>query len=63
MSAAEVEEKFRSLVDPVVPQGRSQQIIDSVSRVEKIGNIDELVQLLVMPATKPFKAVAGGRPR
>ena len=63
MSAAEVEEKFRSLVDPIVPEGRSQQIIDAVKEVEKIRNIDELVQLLVVPATKPFKAVAGGRQR
>ena len=63
MSAAEVEEKFCSLVEPIVPQGRSKQIIDAVNGVERIGNIDELVQLLVMPVEKPFKAVAGGKSR
>ena len=63
MSAAEVEEKFCSLVDPIVPQGRSREIIDAVNQVEKIRNIDDLVQLLIVPATKPFKAVAGGKQR
>lgn len=63
MSPAEVEEKFCSLVDPIVPAGRSKQIIDAVNQVESIHNIDELVQLLVMPASRPFKAVAGGKTR
>jgi 2-methylcitrate dehydratase PrpD len=63
MSASEVEEKFHSLVDPILPKGRPQQIIDAVSRVEKIHNIDELVQLLVVPTTQRFKAVAGWKQR
>jgi 2-methylcitrate dehydratase PrpD len=63
MSAAEVEEKFHSLVDPILPKGRPQQIIDAVSKVEKIRNIDELVQLLVVPTTQRFKAVAGWKQR
>jgi 2-methylcitrate dehydratase PrpD len=63
MSAAEVEEKFHSLVDPILPPGRPKQIIDAVNQVEKIRNIDELVQLLVVPPTKRFKAVAGWKQR
>lgn len=61
MSADEVNEKFRSLVDPVLPPGRAQQIIDAADHIERIKNIDELVQLLVVPAAKRFTAVAGGK--
>jgi 2-methylcitrate dehydratase PrpD len=64
MSKTEVEEKFRSLVDPVLPSGRPQQIIDAVSRIETVDNIDEVVQLLVVPTTtRRLTAVAGGRNR
>ncbi|MBI4190983.1 MAG: MmgE/PrpD family protein [Betaproteobacteria bacterium] len=52
LSDAEVKEKFRSLVDPILPDGRPQQIIDAVENIEKIKNIDELVQLLVVPPAK-----------
>ena len=63
MSATEVEEKFCSLVDPILPRGRPKQIIDAVNQVEKIRHIDELVQLLVVPPTKRFAAVAGWKQR
>jgi 2-methylcitrate dehydratase PrpD len=63
LSAAEVEEKFHSLVDPILPSGRAQQIIDAVNEVEKLKNIDELMQLLVVPPTKRFAAIAGWKQR
>lgn len=63
MSAAEVEEKFHSLVDPILPRGRPKQIIETVNRIESIRNIDELVQLLVVPPTRRFAAIAGWKQR
>lgn len=58
MSAEEVKEKFRSLVDPILPAGRPQQIIDAVENIEQIKNIDELARLLVVPPANQVKAVA-----
>ncbi len=58
MSADEVREKFRSLVDPILPPGRPQQIIEAVDNIEKIKNIDDLARLLVVPPAKRIKAVA-----
>ena len=63
MSEAEVEEKFHSLVDPILPPGRARQIIEAVREVEKLRNVDELMQLLVVPPTKRFAAVAGWKQR
>ena len=57
----EVREKFRSLVDPILPGQRSGEIIDAVDRVQNIRNIDDLVQLLVVPPAKRYTAVAGGK--
>ncbi len=50
MSADEVREKFRSLVEPILPRGRPQQIIDTVENIEKLENIDDLARLLVARA-------------
>jgi 2-methylcitrate dehydratase PrpD len=61
MSADEVREKFRSLVDPILPQGQPQALIETVESLEKLKDIDELVKLLLVPANKRFTAVAGGR--
>ncbi len=58
MSEDEVKEKFRSLVDPILPQGRSQQIIAAVDKVEAIKDIGELARLLVVPPADRIKAVA-----
>jgi 2-methylcitrate dehydratase PrpD len=58
MSADEVKEKFRSLVDPILPAGRPQEIIDAVDSIEKITKIDDLVRLLVVPPSKRVNAVA-----
>jgi len=58
MSEAEVKEKFRSLVDPILPQGRPQQIIAAVDNVEAIKDIGELARLLVVPPADRIKAVA-----
>ncbi len=63
MSAAEVEEKFCSLVDPILPKGRPQQIIDAVRDIENINNINNLIELLVVPPTQRFKAIAGWKQR
>src|SRR5262249_16226976 len=38
MSDEEVREKFRTLVDPVMPAGRSQEIIAAVDNLENIKN-------------------------
>jgi 2-methylcitrate dehydratase PrpD len=58
MSREEVKEKFRSLVDPILPAGRPQQIIDAVENIESIKHIEELAQLLVVPPVKRIKAAA-----
>ena len=58
MSADELKEKFHSLVDPILPAGRPGEIIDAVDNVEKIKNVDELAQLLVVPPATRIKAVA-----
>jgi 2-methylcitrate dehydratase PrpD len=58
MSAEEVKEKFRSLVDPILPAGRPQQIIDVVENIEQVKNIEELVRLLVVPPANRVKAAA-----
>ncbi|MBI3937095.1 MAG: MmgE/PrpD family protein [Betaproteobacteria bacterium] len=61
MSAAEVKEKFHSLVDPILPAGRPDEIVAAVDHVETIKSVEKLAQLLVVPATKRYTAVAGGR--
>jgi 2-methylcitrate dehydratase PrpD len=58
MSADEVKEKFRSLVDPILPEGTPKRIIEAVDSIESIRNIDDLVRLLVVPPSKRVKAVA-----
>ena len=63
MSAAEVEEKFHSLVDPILPQGRAEEIIQAVRDIENVKNINDLMQLLVVPPKQRFKAVAGWKQR
>lgn len=47
MSDDEVRDKFRSLVDPVLPKGRSEQIIELVDQIERMKSTDELARLLV----------------
>lgn len=63
MSATEVEEKFHSLVDPILPPGRALEIIEAVRDIENIKNINDLMRLLVVPPTKRFKAIAGWKQR
>jgi 2-methylcitrate dehydratase PrpD len=58
LSAAEVQEKFRSLVDPILPQGRAQQIIAAVEAIEELPNMDELARLLVVAPEGRVKAAA-----
>jgi 2-methylcitrate dehydratase PrpD len=60
LSADDVKEKFHSLVDRVLPGGRSREIVDAVDNIERIVNIDELGRLLVVPPAKRLTAVAGG---
>lgn len=48
LTPAEVKEKFHSIVDPVLPPGRAQQIIDAVDRVEEMKSVAELSALLVV---------------
>jgi 2-methylcitrate dehydratase PrpD len=58
MSEAEVQEKFFSLVDPVMPKGRARQIVDAVDGIEAIEDIGELARLLVVPPEHRVKAAA-----
>lgn len=58
LTQAEVEEKFRSLVEPILPKGRAQQIIAAVDRIETIEEIEQLAQLLVVPPADRIKAAA-----
>ncbi len=52
MTTDEVREKFRSLVDPILPAGQPQKIMDLVDNIESVKSIDELVRLLVAPNRK-----------
>lgn len=63
LSKSELEEKFHSLVDPILPAGRPQEIIDSVNEIEKVRKAADLMQLLVVPPGKRFAAVAGWKQR
>ncbi|MDP6389361.1 MAG: hypothetical protein QF654_05655, partial [Alphaproteobacteria bacterium] len=58
MSPAEVEEKFRYLVDPVMPAGVGQSIVDIVARTETVDDIDEIVRLLIAPPAPGARAAA-----
>jgi 2-methylcitrate dehydratase PrpD len=58
MSPAEVEEKFRYLVDPVMPKGSSDAIIRAVDGIEKIDEIGDLVRLLIAPPAPGARAAA-----
>ena len=59
MSEDEVKEKFRSLVDPILPPGQPQELIDTVDSIEVVKNIDDLVKLLIVPANRRVSAIAG----
>ncbi len=61
LSYAEVKEKFHSLVDPILPIGRPNQIVDAVDNLERIKNIDELVKLLVLSPSDRAKAKLGAK--
>ena len=58
MTQAEVEEKFRYLVDPVMPNGVPQAIVDTVNEVEAVKDINEIVKLLVVPPAPGARAAA-----
>lgn len=49
MSEQEVNDKFRSMVTPVIGTARAEAIIDAVAQIEDIKRIDEFVDLLVTP--------------
>ncbi|MPZ47059.1 MAG: hypothetical protein GEV05_27585 [Betaproteobacteria bacterium] len=61
LSKVEVQEKFHSLVDPVLPNDRPGTIVEAVDTIQNIANIDDLVQLLVVPPTKRLTSIAGGK--
>ena len=46
MTDAEVEKKFRSLVEPRYGKDRAQQVLDACWRLEQLANAGELVRLL-----------------
>jgi 2-methylcitrate dehydratase PrpD len=58
LSADEVREKFRYLVDPVMPESQPAAIVEAVQNIEDIGEIDELVRLLVVPPAPGARAAA-----
>lgn len=61
LSAEEVKENFHSLVDPILPPGRPQEIVDAIDNIERIESVEELVRLLVVPRTGQLKVKAGGK--
>ena len=58
MTPAEVEEKFRYLVDPVMPSGVPAAIVETVNEIEAVRDIDEVVRLLVVPPAPDARAAA-----
>ena len=58
MSAAEVEEKFRYLTEPVMPKTSVDAIVEMTERIEAVDNIEDLVRLLVAPTSPGAKAAA-----
>ncbi len=58
LSPAEVEEKFRYLVDPVMPAAAPDAIVQAVAGLESIQDINDLVRLLVVPQTPDARAAA-----
>jgi len=58
MTKAEVEEKFRYLVDPVMPAGGPDAVVQAVAGLESIKDINDLVRLLVVPQTPDARAAA-----
>jgi 2-methylcitrate dehydratase PrpD len=61
LSKDEVREKFHSLVDSVLPDGRAGEIVNVVDKIQNVGNIDDLVKLLIVPPAKRLTSVAGGK--
>lgn len=58
MTPTEVEEKFRYLVDPVMPAGVPSAIVNIVNEVEAVKDIDEIVRLMVVPPLPGARAAA-----
>jgi len=58
MSPAEVEEKFRYLVEPVMSPKAADAIVGAVGAVEGIEDINDLVRLLVAPPAPGARAAA-----
>ena len=54
MTPAEVEEKFRYLVDPVMPSGVPANIVERVKEID----INDVVRLLVVPPAPDARAAA-----
>ncbi|MBI3966154.1 MAG: MmgE/PrpD family protein, partial [Chloroflexi bacterium] len=47
MTHAEVQDKFRTLVDGVIPAGQAERIVESVYAIESLRSTTKLVRLLV----------------
>ena len=58
MTPAEVEEKFRYLVDPVMPSGVPATIVERVKEIEAVNDINDVVRLLVVPPAPDARAAA-----
>ena len=58
MTPTEVEEKFRYLVDPVMPAGVPSAIVIIVNEVVAVKDIDEIVRLMVVPPLPGARAAA-----
>ena len=48
-------------LDPIFSDRRSGEIVNAVDKVQDIENIDELVELLIVPHAKRLTAVTGGK--
>ncbi|MBL24819.1 MAG: hypothetical protein CMM48_13080 [Rhodospirillaceae bacterium] len=58
LSDADLAAKFHYLNDPILPQGRAQQIIDTVGDVRSLKSVDGLVELLVVGGGQPERTAA-----
>ena len=50
MSDADVDSKFRALVEPILAQARAEEIIAAVDRLDDMVDIGELMRLLAAPS-------------
>jgi 2-methylcitrate dehydratase PrpD len=53
LSKAQIEEKFMTLADPILPSGRAKTVMQRVENIDDISDISEIVALLRFDASQP----------